>query len=227
MTDLSPTLASLLRLGFERRPDSFGAPTVGYRFPVLDLTASDCMNRNYVPVVLLSGVLFTGRAVAKIHSELPQTLETPELAAAWISYALKRHRRELEPLPDWMVEGERNWDMIPFVRRQREYKTRPHCSVDREHARLLRRSLNETLSQLTGKATMTFHFDGRVLSVQLDGRSFAALATGAPWPNTYEIVATRETKLPARFMSEHVEISYFDGTLHFDRYRFPAREVTG
>ncbi len=165
--------------------------------------------------------------MATISSEIPQDLVTPENAAAWVSYALNSHRQDLEPLPEWMLEGERNWYAIPFVRRQRQYEARPRCLIDLEHARLLRRSLKEALSQLRGKATTTFHFDGRVLSVRVDGREYATLATGAPWPSGYEIVATRETKLPARFTTAFVEISFFDDALRFGRLRYPAWEATG
>lgn len=227
MSDLSPTLDSLLRLGFQRRVDGFGEPTVSYRFPALDLLASDCINRAFVPVVLLSGVLSTGRVIANIHSELPRNLGTPAIAAAWVSYALKSHRSELVPLPEWMLDGERNWDALPFVRSQREYEARPRCLIDREHARLLRRSLTEALSQLSRESVMTFHFDGRVLSVRVDGRSFATIATGDPWQSNYEISVTSETKLPARFISEDVEISFFDGAVRFDRYRYDAWEAKG
>src|SRR5690606_8527748 len=91
---LPPTLSSLLSLRFQRRPDSYGMLTVGYRFPVLDLTASDSVSFDLSPAVLLSGVLHTSRTIAEIHSEIPPDLETPEQAAAWVSYALWPHRSE-------------------------------------------------------------------------------------------------------------------------------------
>lgn len=153
---LPPTLSSLLSLGFQRRPDSYGMLTVGYRFPVLDLTASDSVSFDLSPAVLLSGVLHTSRTIAEIHSEIPPDLETPEQAAAWVSYALWPHRSELEPLPDWLLLGEQYWDLIPSVRRQREYERRPRCLVERDHARILRRSLQAALSQLDSTDTMSF-----------------------------------------------------------------------
>jgi len=227
MSDLSPTLSSLLGLGFERRPDSYGLPTVGYRFPMLDLTASDSVSRYFTPVVLLGGVLNTGRTIAEIHSEIPPTLGTPEQAAAWVSYALRNYGSELEPLPDWMLLGEQHWDLIPSVRRQREYELRPCCLVARDHARILRRSLQEALSQLDGTETMTFRFDGRVLVIRLGGREFAAIASGEPWATGYEITVTRDTRLPSRFMSESVAVSWFDDRLSFDKFIYPARATRG
>lgn len=154
------------------------------------------------------------------------TCRTPEEAAAWVSYALHSHRRDLGPLPNWILEGERHWDLLPFVRIKRVYETCPRCMIERDHARLLRRSLVEAMSQLKGTASMAFHFGGRVLDVQLDGRNFAVLAMGDPWPSAYEITVNRETTMPARFRSERVEISVYENFLHFDRCRYPAKEIT-
>ena len=46
-------------------------------------------------VVLLSGVINTGRTVALIESQIPNDLGSASEAAAWVSYALASHRSEL------------------------------------------------------------------------------------------------------------------------------------
>ena len=112
-------------------------------------------------------------------------------AAAWVSYALKSYKRELGPLPDWFVTGEENWELIPFVAEQRTYRARPHCRIDRDYARPLRRKLQEDISWLEGEAEATCSFDGRVLSIKLrrsclrsrgTGRSLAVILPGGCIP---------------------------------------------
>ena len=118
-------------------------------------------------VVLLSGVLNTGRKLAIIESQIPIDLGSAFEAAAWVSYALRPDKPELEPLADWFLEGERHWDLVPLVRqvreaeeRQRAYLSCPKCYIDREYARPLRRNLLEELSGLAGETEMTVNFDG-------------------------------------------------------------------
>ena len=109
MSDKYPTLDALVALGFEHREPEFGMKTVGYRFRYLDLKASATISRYFQPDVLLSGVLNTGRTLSQIEHHLPASLGTPQEAAAWVSYVLKSDRSDLEPLPAWFLEGERQW----------------------------------------------------------------------------------------------------------------------
>ena len=236
-----PTLEILLELGFEDRPpvtqvqssslwmvpDQLRSPLVSVccRFALFDLVASPGMNTFGAHVVLLSGVVETTRTLAFIEGQIPTDLGSALEAAAWISYALKSDRSHLEPLPDWFVEGERHWDLV-YARmdpegweRQRAYRDCPKCFIDREYARPLRRDLLEELSSLSGETEMTFSFDGRVLSIDLNERVHEVVASGDSWPSSYRAVVSRETKLPARFQSWRVEVSVFEGYVRFDRLR--------
>lgn len=106
MSNLSPTLSSLLKLGFQRRPDIYGMAAVEYRFPQLELTATDSINRYFREVVSLGGVLNTGRTLAEVGGEIPADLSSPAVAAQWVSRALRSYLAELEPLPDWIAVGD-------------------------------------------------------------------------------------------------------------------------
>ena len=105
MSDPCPTIDSLIALGFERRTTKAGIEGVGYRFPHLDLDAVHVMNLYARYVVLLSGVLQTRRSLAIIEDQIPNDLRSPSEAAAWVSYALNSHRSDLEPLPNWFLDG--------------------------------------------------------------------------------------------------------------------------
>ncbi len=225
MSGPCPTLDSLIALGFEHRKTQAGLEGVGYRFVHLDLDAVHVMNLYARYVVLLSGILNTGRTVAIIEDQIPPDLGSASEAAAWVSYALKSHRSELEPLPDWFVEGERYWDLIPFVAEQRACQARPKCFIDRNYARPLRRNLLEEISRLAGETEMTFSFDGRVLSIDLCGRVHEVIASGDSWPSSYQVIVSPETTLPARFTSSMVEVSVFDDYVRLDRLRLGPCEA--
>ena len=196
---------------------------MGYRFVHGDLDAVHVMNLSAQYVVLLSGVLNTDRWLSTIESQIPNDLESALEAAAWVSYALQSHRSELEPLPDWYVEGERHWDLVPPAReerayqeRQRAYEASPKCFIDRDYARPLRRNLLEEMSGLAGETEMTFRFDGRVLSIALCGRVHEVIASGDSWPSSYQVIVSPETMLPARFESSRVVVSVFEGYVSLD-----------
>ena len=226
MSDLCPTLASLIEIGFERRKPRMGMETVGFKFNVLDLVASSGINRYFQTVVLLRGILQTKRTLGLVDYEIPPNLGSAREAAAWISYALKSHRSHLEPLPAWFVEGEPYWDLIPFVRHMRDYEARPKCYVDREYARTLRRKLRAALSEISKDAEMTFSFDGRVLTITLCGAVYEVIASGTNWTSAYSVMVGHGTALPTRFTSPAVEVSVFEGALTFGNMRLKPCEVT-
>ena len=179
-------------------------------------------------MVLLRGVLNTGRTVAVIEDQIPNDLGSALEAAAWVSYTLRSHRPELEPLPDWFVEGERHWNLVPPVRetraaeeKQRAYLASPRCYIHRDHARPLRRNLSAELSWPHGETDMTFSFDGRVLNE----RVHEVVASGDSWPSSYQVIVSLESKLPTRFESSMVEVSVVEGYVRFDRLRFGPCEV--
>ena len=149
-----------------------------------------------------------------------ENLEDPLEAAAWVSYVLKSDRSYLTPLPDWLVEGERHWHLIPFLRESQErkkiYDASPKCFIDRDYARPLRRNLVDEISLLDDGAEMTFSFDGRVLNIEVSGRLYEVLASGEGWQSSYKVAVSRGSKLPARFMSWRVEVLVMEGYLLFD-----------
>ena len=203
-------------------PARLRSPSVSvcYRFADFDLVASPEMKTIGHIVVALHGVRCTGRELSIIEGEIPSNLGTSQEAAAWASYALQFDKGELEPLPDWFIEGERNWDLIPFVREERErrraYEASPKCYIDRDYARPLRRNLQEEISWLDGEAEMTISFDGRVLSVDLRGRVHEVVASGDGWPTSFRVLVSPETKFPARFTDSTVVVGMFEGYARLD-----------
>ena len=183
-------------------------------------------------VVALRGVRSTSREVSFVEGEIPPDLGSALEAAAWISLVLQSDKSTLAPLPDWFVEGERHWDLIPFMResqeRKRVYEASPKCFIDRDYARPLRRNLVNEISSFADEAEMTFSFDGRVLSIEVAGRLYEVLASGESWQPSYRVAVSRESKLPARFMSWRVEVLVMEGYLQFDGLNLgPCMEAEG
>ena len=251
MSASCPTLEILLELGFEDRPPIIQvAPSmrwmvpqvhrsplvsVCYRFTDFDLVASPTLNSFNVPVVELTGYRGDERNLSVIEGQIPPNLKTASEAAAWISFSLRSHKPELEPLPDWFAEGEGNWGLVRSViegreayERRRAYESCPKCHIDRDYARVLRRNLLEELSWLGDEAEITFSFDGRVLSVITEQRVHELVASGDSWPSSYRVIVSPESKLPARFTSWRVEVSVFEAYVSFDRVRLgPCEPIKG
>ena len=195
-----PTLNSLIALGFGQRESAYGE-TVGYRFRYLDLEAT--LHKGYpalgavigdirMPVyvrgdgVMLSGDLRHPRDIPDIGALLwliPADIGSASEAAAWVSHTLKPWRPYLEPVPDWFIEGECNWGLLPpahpyhieraaqeRIEERRRYWDSPKCFIDRDYALVLRRNLLKALAELAGEAEMALRFDGRVLSIAIHGR---------------------------------------------------------
>ena len=231
MSDLSPTLNSLVALGFKRVAGG-AAETVRYEFKNFQLEASSVMwwtGR----MVMLGGSGNTGRKLLVMDpgdlssaKMIPNDLGSAE-AAAWVSFMLQPWRNDLGPLPDWFVEGERHWELVPPAReqlaykeRQRAYQASPKCIIDRDYVRPLRRNLTEDISWLEEgeELEMTFSFDGRVLTIDSGARRVhEVVASGDSWPTSYRAVVTPDSKLPARFETYWVEVNVFEGHLCWDR----------
>ena len=221
MSNPCPTMQSLIALGFEERDSTSGAETVGYRFVHLDINASEVMNLYGRRIVYLTGLFKTAREMDQVDFHLPTNLGSSLEAAAWVSYALKSFKSQIQPLPDWFEEGELHWYLIPFVREAWEgkqaYEASPKCFIDRDYARPLRRNLVNEISWLADEAEMTFSFDGRVLSIEVAGRVHEVVASGERWPSSFRVAVSRGSKLPARFMSSRVEVLVLGGHVILDR----------
>ena len=257
LSGLCSTLNSLIALGFEPwkgesrrryetgdvnllfamhglREPALEAKAVVYAFADFDLFATHTMNRHMAMVVRVHGVRVTRDTLSEIDSEIPDGLENPLEAAAWVSYVLKSYRDELEPLPDWFILGDRHADLVPFVRdlraakeRERAYEASPKCVIAREDARILRRILQEVLSDLDRETEMRVSFNEYGLMIDLGRRYFDARAWGDSWSSSYRVVVSPETKLPARFMSSWVDVSVFEGHVCLDRIPLgPCEAVT-
>ena len=189
-----PTIDRLLELGFEQSTTC--SDSVHYRLEHVRLEGVPAQDRFFRDIVQLSGEAGSKRSMAVIGLDLPPRLGSKLEAAAWITYVLRDYKDAFVPLPDWFTEGEQAWDLIPHVRRHRQEERQlqawlkarreaPQCSIDREDARLLRKRLRRSLSELDGASDMTVAFDGRVLSITVAADVHEVVASGDQWQSAY------------------------------------------
>ena len=226
-----PTMMSLMALGFTERPPEYSDFKLGFKLASVELDAQEMVSLRMVPVVQVSGLLQTTRVLAMIDVELLRNLTTPEEAAAWLVFALRRHEKNIWPLPTWWSLGEASLHLHPVVRQRKAaadraiaFAARPHCRLEDDHARLFRRHLLDAVSRLTEMTEAVVTFDGDVLKVDINGSVVRAVGHGKPWPVSLLWPLSGTMKLPSRFTRPQVQLGYFDGTLDFERYNYPARE---
>lgn len=213
MSELCPTLSSLLALGFDQRPPSYHIDVVGYRFRFLDLEAAHGVNQYFRHVVFLTGVLNMGRTIGLVDNQIPDDLEDYRTVAAWVAMALDPHLDDLAPLPGWLEQGVHDRHLVLS---HEWYPTYPErvagCTIDIDHARVLRRHLRETIAEHEGHhMDVSFGFDGRVLGIAAGTKVHEALASGEPWPREYGVTLPPGTiPMPARFTGYQVAVAVYD-----------------
>ena len=228
MSDLCPTLCSLLALGFERRPKEYVSDIVGYRFRFLDLKAFHAVNRYFREVVFLNRVLNTGRTIGQVDCQIPDDLDDPRTTAAWVAMALGPYHRELAPIPPWLEQGARDKHLVN-LRRRSSAPPAPSpvasCTIDRDHARILRRRLRETIDNHDDGTDLSVTFDGRILTVTVGDRVHATLASGEAWPQKYHVTLSAGTMpTPARFTGHQVPVVVYDSFLVFGSLQLTLSE---
>lgn len=190
-------------------------PSLSINFGNFKLSAIYGLNRSYVPVFALGGVLVTDRNMCEVECEMPPEVESVEQGKAWVTWCLdKAARGEFKPknAPPWLAEGRQYFHLLPWKRRMAAYDARPHCAVDREWARIGLRTLGQHLASVDDETLVIFGFDGKVLTICCGGETCPMPAPGTPWKERYSIRAGALRRLPTR-LRHSVEFSIWDTTL--------------
>ena len=99
------------------------------------------------------------------------------------------------------------------------------CTIDRDHARVLRSRLRETIGDRDDEADLSLAFDGRILTVTVGCRVHASLASGEPWPREYRVtLPAGVVPLPTRFTGHIVRVVVYDSFLVFGSGRLNLSE---
>lgn len=158
------TVDVLEELGFE--PDFGGWPdTWVFDFGSFKLKASKGMNHYFVENFYIRGNYRTSRSLGSIDFEMPLDVDSFEQGVAWISYGIGNVDSLADHVP-WVSQG-REWeDFLPWKLRQKAYEARPHCYVDLEWFRPVRKQLRE-IAEMAALADsnepIQVKFDGEIL----------------------------------------------------------------
>ena len=206
-------------------------PGLSYNFSSLNLSASATVNRSFIPVVLFTGILNTGRSMGQIRFEIPQDPVTKELCAALITHFLKKqlekHGNDFDNQLEWIKCGKAHQHLLPWEAKRIQdelenecFRQRPKCTVDREWLKLALKDLERQLADSSNSSAIIFQFDGRILSIRHEDKPIIVTATGDAWPCEYEISSKQLLQRPKRLMSAQVDVSIWKDTLIIDRYHF-------
>jgi hypothetical protein len=222
---IAPVWDALKELGFS--PDSTvisdDMPGLSFDFGNFKLSASVVINKSFKPVVLFGGVLATPRTLTEVCFELPRMVASRQQVVAFLAYYLDKQASESGSVfhpareVDWISEGRQNRHLLPWAAEMAAYRSRPHCSVQRDWLRLALKRLAELLGQLDAAAEVEIGFDGSVLLIRCSDEVVAMSAHGRPWRTQFTIPAGNLTHLPKRLGRDEIEISVWDGRLSIGR----------
>lgn len=216
------TMDGLRELGFEA---AAGQSLYGLRFNFgsFELDAAESMNRHLVEVVMLTGIAVTRRpsgqasTMTDIQFEMPREIESCELCAAWIVWHLDSHGiTDVDPLPmgaEWVDEGRRHINLLPWKVEQAAYAARPQCAVARDWLKIALRELSTRIADLPNEELVTLRYRDGMLEFRLNGRSIPLPGEGATWKREVSIAVGSLRHLPNRLMHDVISISVWDGRL--------------
>lgn len=220
-----PTWELLLYLGFVSDQSLISGIPGGliFDFGNFRLAANQLINMRCQSVVLLDVVMTSSRSITEVACEMPLEVESWEQGVAWVTWCLDNHSggefRPAHPVA-WLNTGRQNRHLLPWEQQMAAYKSRPHCIVQRDWARVALRNLAEQLTTADDSAEITIQFDGEILTIRHTGKLIAMSALGNPWAHQYAIHAGALRRLPKRLMREMVGISIWETALIIDSYSF-------
>lgn len=199
----------------------------------LELKASRGFNRLFADVFGIDGNFKSNRTIGSVHIDMPLTCESLEQGMAFLAYGLRSYRLALfQEDIGWFKQGHACHDLLPFIReakaREERYQNRPHCLVDRDWLRTVRKKflqLTEDVSSLS--VSIKLNFDGRLLSFSGDCLDIAVQATGKPWEMDAVVSGSLLLNFPKRFQRDPVVVEILDDYLGIDRVRYPLLNKSG
>jgi hypothetical protein len=145
-------------------------PGLSFDFGNLRLAASAVTTGwRLTPVILFTGIMQGSRSIAEVSFEMPRTIDSQEMCAAWIAWHLDQlSDGEYHPFrgDEWLAIGRANKLLLPWVIDMDAYEKRPYCLVEKEWARMMLKRLQSALLNLDDNDSVSFEFDGKILLIR-------------------------------------------------------------
>jgi hypothetical protein len=212
----------LTQLGFveDWHSPSDEPPAFVLNLGVVQLRAAQATSRFFRPIFLISGIVQTERELSTIHIEMPLNVESFEQGIAWIAHGIGS---ALPPSisPSWLEEGRRWRELLPWVRRQVGFESRPQCVVDRDWFRVAGKKLREQGDATLDDKLGVVSFDRGVLRIEANSSVVTMPAEGDAWAESYQVLLRQFRSLPQRIMKQSIFIEVWDGNLIIAGLRLP------
>ncbi len=221
---LIPVMEVLAQIGWVPAPEVTvtESPAFKFNFGNFELVATTFTNFYLQPVVNFEGLYGDGRTVAQILFEVPERIESRAQVLAWLAFGIGQ-QIPLAITPSWLEEGRQTQHRLPWERQRAAYNERPQASVDRDWMRVLGKRLAADALLARDTDTCRVHFDGTALRFHLPDKTLPVPATGREaWLVGVIVSLPHLRRLPARWMQDPVEVSYWDGCLRMANCGFNA-----
>jgi len=213
--------------GFVDDPSGLG---LKFDFGWFSISATHCINPRFAEVVLLSGVIASANRSTLVHEDLPPYADSVEEALAWVAWRLDSnlsgHRALINP-PTWLEQGRRHVHLLPYFKREAEFrkrqaelKARPHCYARREWLRLALRALAMASARTREEINVSIAFDGSTLMLTLWDELLPVPASGDAWAERYAVPLASFSKVPRRFRRGVIDVVVTADALCLDEFTF-------
>lgn len=201
------------------------APALKYNFGNLEVSAGRFTNEYLTQVVTISGIYRDHHSLREIAFDIPERVASRTQVLAWVVYGIGE-RLPLAITPEWFDEGRRSQDHLPWRQHMAAYERRPQASIDQDWMRVLAKQLKAAAVKAAESETCSVFFDGDVLRFKLPDRSLMVQASGdGAWPVEAVVKLSDFTGLPARWMTDPVHTSLWEGHFVLGNRRFNATTI--
>ena len=226
------TVEIIKKIGF--RQEVGGLPdTFKYKSSNLQLSACAGLSlKSFEYTVSFSGFVHTERTMEYIEFEMPLEVDSFEQGMAWLAWHIDQQKNDRscynsDFLYNWLEIGYANYHLLPWEKErierkreeeayQAEYMLSPHCTVEREWARILRGKINAIMEDAEEPVQVVLSFNGEMLIVRCTGMLMPMPANGKAWENSFLLDLEPTWKLPKRFINEQIEFAIFREKLMVD-----------
>lgn len=162
----------------------------------------------------------TERSIGDTRFYIPVNVDSYEQALAMIAYNMRDY--DARDKPDWLIEGESYYDLLPHVKRQREFDAIPKACIESEWFRVFIKKLRTIFTDEEDTALVTLSFNGAVLTIACNGQILSVIASGTEWSSDIKVTSGEfKNAIPKRIKNTDHLIYRYNEELIFSGKSIP------